>query len=114
MTVSIKDLEASRRVWNRHDVDFLMTFMAEDGVFETSADRRPSASAYLVAWRAGTLRFVPGVFRRFPDADSGNARHFVSGDRGLSEWLFTATTSDGKKIEVIGCDVFTFKGDKIR
>ena len=43
----------------------------------------------------------------------GDARHFVSGDRGLSEWLFTGTTADGKKIEVTGCDVFTFKGDKI-
>ena len=54
-----------------------------------------------------------GVFRRFPDVHFGDARHFVSGDRGLSEWLFTATTSDGKKIEVTGCDVFTFRGDKI-
>jgi hypothetical protein len=25
----------------------------------------------------------------------------------------TATSTDGKKIEVTGCDVFTFKGDKI-
>jgi hypothetical protein len=37
----------------------------------------------------------------------------VSGDRGLSKWLFTATTTDGKKIDVTGCDVFTFKGGKI-
>jgi ketosteroid isomerase-like protein len=37
----------------------------------------------------------------------------VSGDRGLSEWTFAATSTDGKKIEVTGCDVFTFKGDKI-
>ena len=54
-----------------------------------------------------------GVFRRFPDVHFSDARHFVSGDRGLSEWLFTATTPEGKKIEVTGCDVFTFKGDKI-
>ena len=31
----------------------------------------------------------------------------------MSEWVFTATTSDGKKIEVKGCDVFTFKNGKI-
>jgi putative addiction module component (TIGR02574 family) len=54
-----------------------------------------------------------GVFKRFPDANFGDARHFVAGDRGVSEWLFTGTTSDGKKLEVNGCDVFTFKGDKI-
>jgi hypothetical protein len=54
-----------------------------------------------------------GVFKRFPDANFGAARYFVAGDRGVSEWLFTGTTSDGKKLEVNGCDGFTFKKDKI-
>jgi hypothetical protein len=49
----------------------------------------------------------------FPDANFGGARHFVAGDRGLSEWLFTGTTADGKKVEVNGCDVFTFDKRKI-
>jgi ketosteroid isomerase-like protein len=53
------------------------------------------------------------VFKMFPDAHFGNARHFVAGDRGLSEWVFTATSADGKKIEVNGCDVFTFRNGKI-
>ena len=53
------------------------------------------------------------MFKRFPDVHFGNARHFGSGDCGLSEWLFTGTTADGKKVEVTGCDVFTFRGDKI-
>jgi ketosteroid isomerase-like protein len=43
----------------------------------------------------------------------GAARHFVSGDRGLSEWLVTGTASDGRKVEVNGCDLFTFRGGKI-
>ena len=94
MTVTIKDLEAFADGWNRHDVDFLMTFMAEECVFETCEG-------------------YAGVFRRFRDVHFSNARHFVTGDRGLSEWLFTATTADGKKIEVTGCDVFTFKSGKI-
>ena len=37
----------------------------------------------------------------------------MAGDRGASEWLFTGTTSDGKKVEVNGCDLFTFRGGKI-
>jgi ketosteroid isomerase-like protein len=53
------------------------------------------------------------VFSVFPDAQFGDARHFVSGDRGVSEWLFTGTTADGKKIEVNGCDLFTFANNKI-
>jgi ketosteroid isomerase-like protein len=111
MTVTIKDLEAFADGWNRHDVDFLMTFMTEDCVFETSAG--PEASGKRYVGREQVRDGFAGVFRRFPDVHFGNARHFVSGARGLSEWLFTATAPDGKKIEVTGCDVFTFKGDKI-
>ncbi len=41
--------------------------------------------------------------------------HFVAGARGVSEWTFTGTrASDGQRIEVDGCDIFTFEGDKIR
>jgi ketosteroid isomerase-like protein len=111
MTVTIKDLEAFADGWNRHDVDFLMTFMAEECVFETSAG--PGAAGKRYVGREQVREGFAHVFRRFPDVHFSNARHFVSGDRGLSEWLFTATTTDGKKIEVTGCDVFTFKGGKI-
>jgi len=53
------------------------------------------------------------VFKAFPDATFADARHFVSGNRGVSEWIFRGTTADGKKVEVNGCDVFTFADDKI-
>jgi hypothetical protein len=36
----------------------------------------------------------------------------VSGDRGLSKWLFTATTTDGKKIDVTGCDHLQGRQDR--
>jgi hypothetical protein len=42
-----------------------------------------------------------------------NGRHTISGDRGLSEWVFNGTRRDGRRIEVSGCDVFTFRGNKI-
>jgi ketosteroid isomerase-like protein len=53
------------------------------------------------------------VFEVFPDARFAEARHLVAGDRGLSEWRFTGTTVEGKVVEVDGCDLFTFAGDKI-
>ena len=37
----------------------------------------------------------------------------MAGDRGLSEWVFTGTAADGRKVEVNGCDLFTFANDKI-
>ena len=109
--VTIKDLEAFGDGWNRHDVDYLMTFMSDDCVFETTAG--PEACGKRFTGREQVREAFAGVFKRFPDANFGAARYFVAGDRGVSEWLFTGTTSDGKKLEVNGCDVFTFKGDKI-
>ncbi len=106
-----KDLEAFLDGWNRHDVDCIMTFMADDCVFETTAGKEACGTRY--AGRDSVRDAFARVFKMFPDANFGDARHFVADDRGLSEWLFTGTTADGKKVEVNGCDVFTFAKGKI-
>ena len=97
--------------WNRHDVDLLMTFMAEDCVFESTAG--PEACGTRHAGRERVRQAFARVFEVFPDAQFAEARHFVAGDRGVSEWRFTGTTAEGKTVEVDGCDLFTFTGDKI-
>ena len=97
--------------WNRHDLDVLMTFMAEDCVFESTAG--PEVCGTRHAGRERVRQAFTRVFEVFPDARFDDARHFVAGNRGVSEWLFTGTTAEGKKVEVNGCDVFTFEGDKI-
>jgi len=109
--VTIKDLEAFGDGWNRHDVDSLMTFMADDCVFETTAGKEVCGTRY--AGREQVREAFARVFKIFPDAHFGSARHFVAGDRGVSEWVFTGTSPEGKRVEVAGCDLFTFRGDKI-
>ncbi len=52
-------------------------------------------------------------FRGIPDVHYGDGRHFVAGDRGASEWTLTGTTIDGDRLEVRGCDLWTFRGDRI-
>lgn len=109
--ITVKDLEAFGDGWNRHDVDFLMTFMSEDCVFETSYGKEPWGTRYTgrEEVRAGFAK----VFKTYPDVQFRDARHFVSGDRGVSEWTFAATHVDGHKVEVHGVDVFTFRAGKI-
>ena len=99
------------RGWNRHDVDLLMTFMAEDCVYESTAG--PEACGTRHAGCEPVRRAFARVLEVFPDARFAEARHLVAGDRGLSEWRFTGTTAEGKAVEVDGCDLFTFAGDKI-
>jgi steroid delta-isomerase-like uncharacterized protein len=108
---TIEMLQAFADAWNRHDPDALMSFMADDCVFEASAGPEPAGTRYVgrAAVRAGYTE----VFAMFPDAHWGDARHFVHGDRGVSEWTFTGTRTDGTRVEVNGCDIFTFRGGRI-
>src|SRR3977135_100046 len=104
--VSEETLRAFADAWNRHDVDALMSFMTEDCVFEPSAGAGVWGTRYAgsESVRAGFAE----VWATFPDAHWADARHFVAGDRGVSEWTFTGTRTDGTRIEVYGCDLFTF------
>ena len=109
--VTTEVLQAFAEAWNRHDADALMTFMTEDCVFEASAGSEICGTRYVgrEAVRAGFAE----VWTVFPDAHWGSPRHFIHEDRGVSEWTFTGTRSDGTRVEVHGCDVFTFEDGKI-
>lgn len=109
--VTVEVLQDFADAWNRHDVDALMTFMTDDCVFEASAGPDASGTRYVgrEAVRAGFAE----VWATFPDAHWGDPRHFVSGTRGVSEWTFTGTRADGLRVEVQGCDLFTFRDGKI-
>lgn len=109
--VTTEFLQAFADAWNRHDVDALMTFMTEDCVFEASAGVDVCGTRY-VGYEAVRVGFA-SVWATFPDAHWDGARHFVDGNRGVSEWTFTGTRSDGMRVEVHGCDVFTFRGGRI-
>lgn len=108
---TIEFLERFAEGWNRHDLDGLMTFMTDDCVFETTAGPEVCGKRY--AGREQVREAFARVFKMFPDAHFGWARHFVAGDRGCSEWIFTGTGADGKRVEVQGCDLFTLRNGKI-
>jgi ketosteroid isomerase-like protein len=88
-----------------------MTFMADDCVFESASG--PDVCGTRHAGRERVREAFGRIFASFPDVAFRDARHFVAGDRGVSEWVFTGTSRDGRKVEVEGCDLFTFRGDKI-
>jgi steroid delta-isomerase-like uncharacterized protein len=97
--------------WNRHDVDVLMTFMTDDCVFESASG--PDACGTRHAGRERVRSAFARIFTTFPDVRFSDVRHVVAGDRGVSEWVFTGTSADGRKVEINGCDLFTFRDGKI-
>lgn len=106
-----KDLEDYSNAWNAHDIDRIMAYHTEDSIFLTGG----GAERYGTRFEGSEVgaRFVE-VWTDLPDVKFVNGSHFVSGNRGCSEWTFTATRPDGTKLEMDGCDLFTFEKGKIK
>jgi ketosteroid isomerase-like protein len=109
--VSIAFLDGFAAAWNRHDTDAILSMMTEDCIFEAS--RGPDVNGTVYRGRDAVRHGIEDVFATFPDPRWNGPRHFIAGDRGVSEWIFTATGPDGARVEVQGCDVFTFRDGKI-
>ncbi|MGE0313332.1 MAG: nuclear transport factor 2 family protein [Lautropia sp.] len=110
--VTADTLAAFSDAWNRHDADALMSFMSDDCVFMTAGG--PDACGTRHEGRAAVRKAFAAAWETVPDAAWINGRHFVCGDRGVSEWTFTGTAPDGSRIETDGVDVFTLKDGKIQ
>ncbi|MEO8577204.1 MAG: nuclear transport factor 2 family protein [Gemmatimonadales bacterium] len=108
--VTTQILEAFADAWNRHDVDAIMSFMTDDCVFEASTGSEVCGTRF--EGRDAVRAAFADVWAKIPDAHWGDAHHFICGDRGVSEWIFTGTRADGR-VEVHGCDLFLFRDGKI-
>jgi ketosteroid isomerase-like protein len=108
---STEALQAVLDAFNDHDLDAIMVFFADDCVLEMPRGHERFGARFVgkVAVREG----LAGRFAGLPDVHYGAPSHFVSGDTGISKWTLTGTTRDGVKVEVNGCDFYTFRHGKI-
>jgi ketosteroid isomerase-like protein len=104
-------LQSFADAFNAHDLTAIMSHMTDDCVFEASAG--PDFDGEKFTGQEAVRKAFEDVFATFPDAHWGSPRHVISGNRGFSEWLFTGTKADGTRVEVTGCDLFTFRNGKI-
>lgn len=104
-------LQSFADAFNAHDLKAIMSHMTDDCVFQASAG--PYSDGEKFTGQQQVKKAFESVFSTFPDARWSNPRHVISGDRGFSEWVFTGTKADGTRVEVTGCDLFTFKDGKI-
>ena len=97
--------------FNAHDIDKIMTYFDNDCSLDMPRGPEPHGSRY-----TGLDNVRRGLLTRFettPDVHYGDVKHFVDGNTGISKWLLTGTTPSGEKIEVRGCDFYTFRDGKI-
>ncbi len=105
-------VDVLRRVtdaFNRHDLDAIMADFSDECVFESPRGADPWGRRF-----AGKAEVREGLAARFagiPDVQYGDDEHFACGNRGVSEWTLTGTTTENERIEVRGCDLWTFDAD---
>ncbi|BAM90414.1 conserved hypothetical protein [Bradyrhizobium oligotrophicum S58] len=110
-TVRSELLDNLFAAFNRHDGAAVMACMTDDIVFDAAAG--PDSCGRRINGRADVRAAFEATWGGMPDVSWECTRHAVFGDRALSEWIFRATAPDGRRIEVQGCDLFSFRGDKI-
>ena len=108
----IKLMQDFGAAFNDHDAERLISMMTEDAVFYTVAGETKFGNA--ISGLQDIKNAFEGVWSQMPDAHWQAGSVFASGDRGLSDWIFTGTHKDTQaKIEAQGCDIFTFRDGKI-
>jgi ketosteroid isomerase-like protein len=108
---SVETLKAVLHAFNAHDLDRIMSFFSTDCVLEMPRGRDPWGARYVGsdAAREGLRTRFAGI----PDVRYEDDSHFVSGDIGVSRWTLRGTSTKGERIEVRGCDFYTFRDGKI-
>jgi ketosteroid isomerase-like protein len=105
--VTVQTLERVLDAFNRHDLEAIMLFFAEDASLDTPRGPDPWGGRHV--GKAAVRMGLAARFAGIPDIHYSDDRHWVSGDRGVSEWLLTGTTIAGERIAVRGCDLWEFR-----
>jgi ketosteroid isomerase-like protein len=109
--VTVETLKAFIDAFNRHNLDEIMTFFGDHPVFDMP--RGPDPWGTRAEGREAVRALLATRFAGIPDVHYSEDRHFVCGDRGVSEWLLTGTTLEGTRVRVRGCDLFEFEAGTI-
>ena len=104
-------LKAIAQAFDGHDLDAIMEHFTDDCVFLSPRGSEPFGRRF--EGRDAVRAAFADRFAGIPDVRYTDDSHFVSGDRGVSEWLLSGTTVDGQRIEVRGCDIWTFRDGKV-
>jgi ketosteroid isomerase-like protein len=110
--IGTPQLQAFLDAFNAGDIDAIMSFFADDCVLDMPRGSAPGGGQRMVGEtqvREGLQSRLDGI----PDLHYGDDRHWVCGDRGVSEWTLRGTQVTGERIEVRGCDLFEFTDGKI-
>jgi steroid delta-isomerase-like uncharacterized protein len=106
-------LAALCEAFNAHDLDRIMAFFSDDCVLEMPRGSKPWGSRF--EGKQEVKEALATRFQGLPDVHYGDAEHFVdeAAGAGMSKWILTGTSREGRRTEVRGCDFYTFRDGKV-
>ena len=110
-SASADTAKALLNAFNAHDLDAVMEFFSDDCSLDMPRGPEPWGQRFV--GKAAVREALAARFRGIPDVHYGDARHWVSGNMIVSEWMLTGTRSDGVPVKVRGCDHYEFRDGKV-
>jgi len=107
---AIETLRVIAAGFDSHDIDAILACF-DDAVFESP--RGPDPWGQRFVGKDQIRAAFASRFESIPDVRYRDDEHFVDGDRGASEWHLTGTTTDGQRLDLHGCDLWTFRDGKV-
>jgi steroid delta-isomerase-like uncharacterized protein len=99
--------------FNAHDLDRITALFAEDCLLEMPRGSHPWGSRF--QGKGAVREALASRFAGLPDVHYGDEEHFVdaAAGTGMTRWTLTGTTLSGARIEVRGCDFYSFRDGKV-
>ena len=108
---AVRTLRSIAAGFDGHDLEGILAHFADDAVFESPKGPDPWGRRFV--GKDGIRRAFAGRFSGIPDVRYQQDDHFADGDRGASEWTLSGTTTEGERLEIRGCDLWTFRDGKV-
>jgi ketosteroid isomerase-like protein len=97
--------------FNKHDPDAIMEHFVDDCTFDFPRGSEPWGKHF--TGKEQVREAIAGRFKGIPDVHYEDAGHWVAGDKGMSKWMLSGTTTSGDSVNVRICVLWEFHKDKV-
>ncbi len=104
-------LDSVGAAFNRHDVDAIVGVFAPDG--EWLLARGPAYFGTRLLGRDEIRSFLQKRFASIPDMKWATFDRWAAGTKAVSEWRVTGSDKNGNRIDLLGCDLYTFNAKRL-
>jgi ketosteroid isomerase-like protein len=111
MAVDAKLMKEISAAFNSRDVERIVSHFTDDATFWLA--RGPEPVGRTLAGKAAIAKALADRFKVIPDMRWDHKEYIFAGDRAISVWTVRGKGADGENLDYEGCDIYTFRGDKI-